>query len=111
MIQRVLLVAVCALALSGCGKSDQVADMRQAHRLDACVDSRPERQPCRIGLDALRSLGLKVGAAEHLAKRNGFGILVLSIDGRATLHLTDLVYNRIDVDTEHGIVSSIQGFG
>jgi hypothetical protein len=113
-VRRALLIGAIGLAIGGCGKHDYVTVVRPNHPVHSRLCARGHlfgNPPCYTNFDARRLLGLKLAAAERLARKYGLHTEVWSRDGYVGLHIADLEYGRIDVNTEHGVVASIHGFG
>jgi hypothetical protein len=117
MIRKVLLVGICALALTGCGKSDQVTIIRPNHPLYdglASCESNPSKPPdwiCPRHFDLRRLLGLSVTAAAVRAKEHALRIRVVERDGRLLTIEDDLLSNRVDVSVVGSTVTSIRKVG
>ena len=110
-MRKLLLLAVIGLALGVVAASRVTTIVRPDHALYDCLNSRWREQPCRKSFDVRLLLGLRVSDAERLAKLNGYRTEERSRDGHEYIHIMDLETNRIDVDTEHGVVTRIHEFG
>jgi hypothetical protein len=127
------IVIVAVVALAGCGKSSQTARcptgwtcyapaertrhlavvQRPNYPLRECVQHVLSETPCAF--DARALLGLKLLAAETLAKRHGLTVRrVKPLRGDEAL-TADLSYNRLDVETvapnDDSVVLRIVGRG
>jgi hypothetical protein len=122
-----VLVALTAIAVSGCGGSHSVGTPWQhaVHvRYDCLGPSRRERlrdrrrhevssayTRCRKTFDARRLVGLGTGAAAAIARRLGLEMRPVVVNGRELYVTGDLHPQRIDVELAHGRVVRVDDIG
>jgi hypothetical protein len=99
-MRRLALVAVSAVLALGCGKANIVAVKRPAIPIYIC--SVPRERPgeqCVHRFDAGRMIGLKLPAAEKLAKAHGYTVRSVAPLPREAALTQDYETDRLDVET------------
>lgn len=127
MPRHAVLIALLAAVLAACGEDEPAEPVpapavqertkavwcpkqrfEQVRRADGRYDVK--RVPHGT-FDARELLGLRLGRAESLAKRNACSVRVVVRNGERLATSRDLRVNRVNVKVERGYVTALQSVG